>query len=579
MNIKRIILFIVLSLFLMGCENKNLEEEESLDLNFTEEVSIDFYNEDSVKFSCFESEGKFSESEYPTIVFLGKINNSTINDIIEKTNDFEENFNFILLDEADEDSLLDVINTFRSSDIEVTDYKFYLISDKGNEEIVKKIHSKNDAVFANYLTVADSEINLNEKITNLLDKKRAIIYDTVIRTENFESRDPEAYKAIDNDKESRWSNSSKEDKEIIFTFDKKQNFFRYMIVSDKDIENFKVEIFEDDKWICVEDFENYNSKIIDRYISVKSSNKIKLIFEDSDISIEKIQIFSEYELADKLEYKEFSYKHIDMPYRIYFPENIDDYDKLPLILVLHGSGQRGKDNRQTLATTKSESGLVYTFPEVQENNPSIVVVPQSAENTLWRDEDLMEATFALLENLKEEYPSVDGDRIYATGMSTGAEGVANMAIVKPDYFAALVLVGGGPNNPVGGAEFVIDTVVPNTNKIANVPTWLIQAYDDTTRSIDLTNEMVNEYRALGYNPKYTVYLPGVVGNIANSSHSSWLLSYKDQRIIDWLFKQNKTNRSIKNNPLSPIPEMTNEEVLSISNPGLNYIDFDSYFKE
>lgn len=577
---KKVILFILLSLFLMGCENKDLEKkEESLDLNFTEDVSKAFYKEDSVKFSYFEAEGEFTESEYSTIVFLGKISNSTINDIIEKTNDFEENFNFILLDQADEDSLLDVINTFRSSDIEVTDYKFYLISDKSNEEVIKKIHSKNDAVFANHLTVSDSEINLNEKITDLLDKRRAIIYDTVIRTENFESKDPEAYKAIDNDRESRWSNSSNEDKEIVFTFDKKQNFFRYNIVSDKEIEKFKLEIFEDDKWIAIEDFENYNSKIIDRYISVKSSNKIKLIFEDDDISIEKIQIFSEYELADRLDYKEFSYKHIDIPYRIYLPEDMDDYDKLPLILVLHGSGQRGKDNRQTLATTKSESGLVYTFPEVQEKNPSIVVVPQSGDNTLWRDEDLMEATFALLENLKEEYPSIDSGRIYATGMSTGAEGVANMAIVKPDYFAALVLVGGGPNNPVGGAEFVIESVVPNTYKIADIPTWLFQAYDDSIRSIELTNDMVNEYRALGYNPKYTVYLPDVVGNIANSSHSCWLLSYKDQRMIDWLFKQNKKNRSIKSSPLSPIPEMTNEEVLSISKPDLNYIDFDSYFKE
>ncbi len=579
MTIKKTILFIILSLFLIGCENKDLEKKENLNLNFTEETSISFYNEDPVKFSYFESEGNFSESEYSTIILLGKISNSTINDIIEKTDDFEENFNFILLDEADEDSLLDVINTFRSSDIEITDYRFYLISDDDNEEIVKKINEKNNSVFANYLTISDSETNLNEKITELLDKKRSIIYNSILKTKNFESSDSEAYKAIDNSEESKWLNTSDKDKEIIFTFDKKQNIFRYKITSDKNIQNFRVEILKNDKWINIESFENYDSKVIDRYIPVEAPNKIRLVFEDESISIEEIQIFSEYELVNEFKYKEFSYKHINIPYRIYVPDNIDNYDKIPLIMALHGSGQRGKDNRQTLGTTKSESGLIYAFPEVQEDNPSIVVIPQSGENKLWRDEDLIEATFALLENLKAEYPSVDGDRIYATGMSTGAEGLANMAIVKPDYFAALILVGGGPNNPVGGAEFVIDTVVPNSDKIADIPTWFIQAYDDSVRSIDLTNKMINEYRSLGYNPKYTVYLPDVVLDIANSSHSSWLLSYKDQRIIDWLFKQNKTERLTKDSPLSPIPEMTNDEVMSISNPDLNYIDFDNYFKD
>ena len=84
MSIKKIILFIVLSLFLVGCKDNNLQKEESLNLNFIEKLSINFYNKDSVEFSYFESEGNFDESEYSTIVLLGNINNSTINNIIEK---------------------------------------------------------------------------------------------------------------------------------------------------------------------------------------------------------------------------------------------------------------------------------------------------------------------------------------------------------------------------------------------------------------------------------------------------------------------------------------------------------------
>ncbi len=576
---KKFILFIMLPFFLLGCGNENPRTEESLSLDFTEDATISFYHEEPVEFSYFESEGIFEESDYSTIVLLGEFSHSTINDIIKKTDDFEENFNFVVIDEAKADSLLDVINTFRSTAIEMTDNKFYLITDEANEEVFKEIHLINDVVFANHLVVSDSEINLNEKITELLDRKRALLFDTVIRTENYEASDPDAYHAIDHDYDTKWSNTSGEDQEIIFTFDKRQNFFRYRILSSEAIQSFAVELYEDGKWVSVEEFENYDSKIIDRYIAMKTSDKIKFTFKDETLSIERLQLFNEYELANELEYKNFSYKEIDMPYRIYIPEAIDEYDEIPLVLALHGSGQRGKDNRQTLATTKSESGLVFTFPETQEKHPSIVVFPQSGEHTLWRDEDLMEATFALLEHLKSEYPSIDGDRIYATGMSTGAEGAANMAIVQPDYFAGLILVGGGPNNPVGGAEFVIDTVVPNVDKIADIPTWFVQAHDDSIRSIDLTNQMVNGYRALGYNPKYMVYLPDVVGNVANSSHSCWVLSYKEDRMIDWLFEQNRNNRLEQGSELSPIPEMTDEEVLSLPNDGLNYIDFDTYFKE
>jgi hypothetical protein len=99
------------------------------------------------------------------------------------------------------------------------------------------------------------------------------------------------------------------------------------------------------------------------------------------------------------------------------------------------------------------------------------------------------------------------------------------------------------------------------------------------RDNSLTNEMINAYRELGYNPKYTVYLPGETMKVATSTHSSWIYAYKDKRIIDWLFSQNKQERIKKSKvPYTPVEELSPEEFSKLGSEGKNYVDLDTLAK-
>lgn len=264
-----------------------------------------------------------------------------------------------------------------------------------------------------------------------------------------------------------------------------------------------------------------------------------------------------------------------MPYRIFVPRNYDDLDTLPLVVFYHGSGQRGVDNMQQLGLTKGEGAVVWALAENQLKNPCIVLAPQIPSKALWRDQDVMKANEELLSDIKRRYPKTDENRIYGTGLSIGAEGLCNMAIKNPGLFAALHLVAGGPNNPVGGGPAVEETVIPNVPSFAAIPMWAMQSWDDSVRPITLTTRMVDAYRALGYNPRYTVYLPGVTLQVANSTHASWMYAYEDPRVPEWLFAQDRRHRAVKaEKKLSPLGSIGEEELLRLA-PNNFYVDMDS----
>ncbi len=321
------------------------------------------------------------------------------------------------------------------------------------------------------------------------------------------------------------------------------------------------------------------TNVIDCCIPIIKADKVRLVFSNKELAVKEIEVFAEYKITEKYKTGEFTYNGVKLPYRLFIPEAIKTYNKIPLVVFLHGSGQRGTDNRQILGVTKAEGAMIWAYPENQKKYPSVVLVPQIDKHQLWRDKGVMDAFFKLVDDLQKTYPNIDKDRIYGTGLSIGAEGLANMAIAKPDFFAAMLLVAGWPNNPVGDGPAVKETVIPNVGKFANIPMWEMQAFDDNIRSIKLTTSMINAYRDLGFNPKFTVYLSGETKKVATSAHGSWLLAYKDKRIFAWLFKQNKTNRlSPLPQAVKRIPQLSDKEVLKLAEPGKNYVEFDRAFK-
>ena len=177
----------------------------------------------------------------------------------------------------------------------------------------------------------------------------------------------------------------------------------------------------------------------------------------------------------------------------------------PLILFLHGAGQRGDDLEQV-----KEHGLakiVATLPDF----PAIVVSPQCPTDGWWTSDPLA----ALLDEVEEKY-RVDRKRIYVTGLSMGGFGTWTLAMEQPQRFAALVPIC-GRGNPL------------LVHRIKELPIWVFHGEKDKIVPIANSREMVRALRAHGAKPKFTIY--------PDAAHDSWTRTYENPRLYTWLFRQ------------------------------------------
>ena len=181
--------------------------------------------------------------------------------------------------------------------------------------------------------------------------------------------------------------------------------------------------------------------------------------------------------------------------------------KWPLVMFLHGSGERGDD----LAKVK-----VHGPPKLAAKGkdfPFILISPQCPENEWWNNETLN----ALLDTIVEKY-RVDESRIYCTGLSMGGFGTWSLAIQFPKRFAAIApLCGGGDTRQV--------------HKIAKVPVWCFHGAKDTSVPIEEDQKMVDQLKKDGGNVKFTIY--------PEASHDCWTETYDNPEFYEWLLAQSK----------------------------------------
>ena len=195
-----------------------------------------------------------------------------------------------------------------------------------------------------------------------------------------------------------------------------------------------------------------------------------------------------------------------LPYLLYAPQTAAN---APLILFLHGSGERG-----TNLTHVGDEGL----PEILANAPeAVIVAPQCPENARWTD--YLDALETILDEVVAG-TAADRGRVYLTGLSLGGQGAWFLAARAPERFAALVPVC-GRSNP-GAAD-----------RIKNVPTWVFHGADDSVVPPNESEGMVDALEAVGGNVKLTVY-PG-------TGHNSWTRAYSEPGLYAWMFAQRQTS--------------------------------------
>lgn len=199
----------------------------------------------------------------------------------------------------------------------------------------------------------------------------------------------------------------------------------------------------------------------------------------------------------------------------------------PLILSLHGAGERGDDGNRP-----GEVALGAAVREHADWFPAIILFPQAPEGSWWKGAAAQAAMTALAE-AKRDF-AVDHHRVYAVGLSMGGYGILDLALRFPDTFTALVSVCGGlvapPVFPGMSADLAEeDPYSAFARCLAHKPVWLFHGEDDPIIPVSESRNLQAAYERLGQPIRYTEFSGG--------GHNAWDPAFNDPTLWKWLFEQ------------------------------------------
>ena len=223
-----------------------------------------------------------------------------------------------------------------------------------------------------------------------------------------------------------------------------------------------------------------------------------------------------------------------LPYRILYPEKYDRTKKYPLILLLHGGGERGNDNDMQLM----HGAKLFLKEENRSTYPAIILVPQCPADAYWAAVNIDRSTqpFKISFNYgaPPQWPlvaanelvkkvaneeSVDKSKIYITGLSMGGMGTFESVYRYPDLYAAALPICGG-----GDAKLY-------DKRVKKTAFWIFHGADDAVVDVKLSREMLAKLKSLNVKSKYTEY-PGV-------NHNSWDNAFAEPAFLSWMFSERK----------------------------------------
>jgi predicted peptidase len=223
-----------------------------------------------------------------------------------------------------------------------------------------------------------------------------------------------------------------------------------------------------------------------------------------------------------------------LPYRLLLPENYDASKKYPLILFLHGAGERGNDNESQLV---HGAGL-FLRDSIRKKYPAIVVFPQCDTGSFWSNVKIdrnaigeerlmfqaggrptvaMELLQKLLKQIIKKYP-VQKNQLYVGGLSMGGMGTFEIVYRNPGMFAAAFPICGGAD--AGSAA-----------KLKQTNWWIFHGAKDDVVLPVFSQRIVTALQEIQANVKFTLY--------PEANHNSWDSAFAEPGLMGWLFSNTK----------------------------------------
>ncbi|MBE6661360.1 MAG: hypothetical protein E7605_08180 [Ruminococcaceae bacterium] len=313
--------------------------------------------------------------------------------------------------------------------------------------------------------------------------------------------------------------------------------------------DFSISVVDDDLVMCASSsrqyaylFDVFAAEFLVNYDDGKLSisSEQNFLYSDSEwSSMTYFEYLSRKGVSSALIEQIFEYRSFTaedgttLPYRLYVPYEYDESKEYPVLIVLHGAGQRGTDNL---------GGIKYILPQMlaHKNTPAaeaIIICPQCPEapnqwvDTPWahgnysvdkvKISNELAAVMELLYAIEDEF-STDDNRYYVTGLSMGGFGTWDLLMRYPDVFAAGVPICGGADPSY--AEVLKD-----------VPIYTVHSTDDPTVPVMGTQAMVKALKEAGSLLIFYEELEGF-------GHGVWNWTAEQADIWEWLFTQNLSFR-------------------------------------
>lgn len=219
-----------------------------------------------------------------------------------------------------------------------------------------------------------------------------------------------------------------------------------------------------------------------------------------------------------------------LPYRILYPKDFSTSKQYPVVLFLHGAGERGNDNTTQLV----HGSALFSNEENRLNFPAIVIFPQCPKEDYWSNVAVnrnqqplglkfqydkgptkaLQLTMALMDSIVNE-SFVKKDQVYVMGLSMGGMGTFEILYRKPDMFAAAIPICGGGDTEAAKIY------------AAKVPLWIFHGAQDNVVAPQLSLDMAAKIMEYGGQPNLSLY--------GDANHNSWDPAFKEPGLLAWLF--------------------------------------------
>ena len=221
-------------------------------------------------------------------------------------------------------------------------------------------------------------------------------------------------------------------------------------------------------------------------------------------------------------------------YQVFVPDTWTPHQQWPVILFLHGAGERGDDGLQ-----QTDVGIGTAIRSDRSVIPAIVVMPQCRPGVWWMQPPMDDLAIASLNAAIKEFHG-DIRRTYLTGLSMGGYGTWYLAEKYPGRFAALIVICGGIRPPAATLKAHPElakwtpaddpkSYADAAAKVGNTPVWIFHGADDDIVPVSESQRMYAAMKAIGSDVHYTEF-PGI-------RHDSWDKAYDEPKLFPWLFSK------------------------------------------